>query len=130
MRADTATRYVLWPSVAATLAFAFAVTWNAGHRGVFLMDHSLIFDGAWRILQGQAPYRDFYMAYGPMTFWLQALFFKLFGVTFSSMVLSASVGNVIATASIMRIGRLLTTSYPPPVVGCILTAICFQPPFC
>src|SRR5688572_7754987 len=42
----------------AVVAFAFVFVWFVGHRGVFLLDQSILFDGAWRVFQGQAPYRD------------------------------------------------------------------------
>jgi hypothetical protein len=115
---------------AAILIFAFAFTWYSGHRGLFLLDHSAVFDGAWRIVQGQIPYRDFYMAFPPIMFWIQAAFFKVAGLTFSSMVLSAAVVNVLATASIMRFVHLLVTgSSLPTLLAGIVTAIWFQPPF-
>jgi hypothetical protein len=114
----------------AILTFAFAFTWYSGHRGLFLLDHSAVFDGAWRILQGQVPYRDFYMAFPPIMFWIQAAFFKVAGLTFSSMVLSAAVVNVLATASIMRIVNCLVTGSNLPIfLAGIVTAIWFQPPF-
>jgi len=114
----------------AILIFAFALTWYSGHRGLFLLDHSAVFDGAWRILQGQVPYRDFYMAFPPIMFWIQAAFFKFVGLNFSSMVLSAAVVNVLATASIMRIVHCLAIgSSLPTLIAGIVTAIWFQPPF-
>jgi hypothetical protein len=114
----------------AILVFAFALTWYSGHRGLFFLDHSAVFDGAWRILQGQVPYRDFYMAFPPIMFWIQATFFKFAGLTFSSMVLSAAVVNVLAAASIMRIVHCLVTgSNLPILLAGIVTAIWFQPPF-
>jgi hypothetical protein len=48
-------------------AFAFAFNWATGHRGVFLLDQSVIFVGGWRILQGQTPYKDFLFPFGPVT---------------------------------------------------------------
>src|SRR5690349_6323598 len=47
------------------LAYAFVtcvaaiVVWIVGHRGIFFYDQSGIFDGGWRLLQGQIIYRDF-----------------------------------------------------------------------
>src|SRR5262245_14384958 len=72
------------------------VVWIVGHRGVFFYDQSLIFDAGWRIVQGQVIYRDFFVPYGPIVFLIQALFFYLAGVDFSSMVLAAAVINALA----------------------------------
>jgi hypothetical protein len=115
---------------AAILIFAFVLTWYSGHRGIFLFDQSAAFDGAWRILQGQVPYRDFYMAFPPIMFWIQAAFFKFAGLNFSSMVLAAAVVNVLATLSVMRmVGSLVTGSIFPTFLAGLVTAIWFQPPF-
>jgi 4-amino-4-deoxy-L-arabinose transferase-like glycosyltransferase len=47
------------------------------------------------------------MAFGPITFVIQALFFKLFGVSWTSTVLSAAFVGAAAALSVMRIVRLL-----------------------
>src|SRR4051812_41759698 len=64
---------------------ALLFTWLTGHRGVFLLDQSMIFDGGWRLLQGQVLYKDFLVPFGPVTFVIQALSFKVFGVNWSAM---------------------------------------------
>ena len=53
----------------------------------------MIFDGGWRILSGQVPYKDFLMAFGPLTFVMQAVAFKLFGVNWTSMVIAGGFGR-------------------------------------
>src|SRR5690349_21181100 len=45
------------------LAFSFLWVWEVGHRGLFMLDQSIVFDGAWRMVQGQVPYRDFVMPF-------------------------------------------------------------------
>ena len=79
--------------------------WIVGHRGIYLYDESTVFDGGWRILQGQVMYRDFFAPYGPVVFWLQSQFFRLMGVTFSSMVMAGGVVNAIAVACVIWILR-------------------------
>ncbi len=83
-------------------AASFGVTYVFGHLGLFAFDQSMIFDGAWRIYSGQAPYKDFLMAFGPLSFALQAIFFKLCGVTWTAMVISAATLAAIATLSVIR----------------------------
>src|SRR5262245_49450456 len=39
--------------VLGVLAFSFAWVWEVGHRGLFMLDQSIVFDGAWRIFEGQ-----------------------------------------------------------------------------
>lgn len=115
-----------------SLAAAAAVwTWIAGHRGIFLFDQSAVFDGAWRILQGQAPYRDFVMPFGPIAYLIQALFFRLFGVNWAATVLPACLTGALATLSVMRSTRLFLGGGARPLACCagLATAVNFQAPF-
>ena len=111
-------------------AFAFGWVWRVGHRGLFMLDESIVFDGAWRVLQGQVPYRDFVMPFGPITFWLQAAMFRGFGVDFSTLVLTAAVLSVLATLLVTRlIWRLTSGSVSWSMLGGLLTAVWYQAPF-
>jgi 4-amino-4-deoxy-L-arabinose transferase-like glycosyltransferase len=112
-------------------AFAVAVVWIVGHRGIYPYDESTVFDGGWRIVQGQVMYRDFFAPYGPVVYSLQALFFRLTGVTFSSMVLAGGVVNAIAAMCVIWIVRRVA---PAPahrftaLAGGFLTALWFGAP--
>lgn len=111
-------------------AFAFGWVWRVGHRGLFMLDESIVFDGAWRVQQGQVPYRDFVMPFGPVTFWLQAAMFRCFGVDFSTMVLTAALLSVLATLFATRlIWRLTSGSVSWSMLGGLLTAVWYQAPF-
>ncbi len=120
--------YLLACGLLAAIAAAF--NWATGHRGIFLLDQSMVFDGGWRILQGQAPYKDFLIPFGPITFYVQALFFRLLGVNWSAMVFAACVINSLATMSTIRIVRLLGGGFRLLALSAgLMTAICFQAPF-
>jgi len=121
----------LYPLACGILAaFAFAFNWATGHRGLFLFDQSAIFDGGWRILQGQTPYKDFLFPYTPVAFYIQALFLRLLGVNWTATVLPACLFNSAATLSTIRIVRRLGGgSRVLALCGGLATAICFQPPF-
>src|SRR5687768_16403978 len=93
--------------VLGVLAFSFAWVWEVGHRGLFMLDQSIVFDGAWRMVQGQVPYRDFVMPFGPVTFALCALMFRVAGVDFSTLVLTAALISLVATALALRVSWLL-----------------------
>lgn len=105
--------------------FAFAFNWQEGHRGLFLYDASIVFDGGWRLLQGQAPYKDFAMSHAPGTYFLEAAFMKFFGVTYGTMVLVASVLNA---AMALLVARILWRFSPTVgLVAGFCTAIWYQP---
>ena len=43
------------------------ICYVSGMRGFFAMDQSIVFDGGWRVLQGQIPYKDFVIPFGPIS---------------------------------------------------------------
>ncbi len=65
---------------AATFLFAtvliFFLTADLFHPS---LDEGIYLEGGHRVLQGQAPYRDFFAYTGPLTYWLQAALEWLFG---------------------------------------------------
>ncbi len=79
------------------ISAGFFLCFASGSRGFFAFDQSMTFDGAWRILCGQVPFKDFFMPFGPMAFWLQAGFFKLLGVNYFAYIFAASFVNLLAT---------------------------------
>lgn len=59
---------------------AFAVAWTFPLFNFFQdRDEGVIFQGALRILRGELPYRDFFSAYTPGSYYLYALLFRVFG---------------------------------------------------
>jgi 4-amino-4-deoxy-L-arabinose transferase-like glycosyltransferase len=115
-----------------TATLGAIIVWVVGHRGIYLFDQSGVFDGAWRMVQGQVLYRDFYAPYGPIVFWIQSLFFRLAGVDFSSMVLSAAVINSVAIVCVIWLIRRLFPNplhRPTAIAAGLLTAVWFQAPF-
>lgn len=89
-------------------------------------DQSLVIDGAWRILLGQVPYRDFSVPHPPLVFYLQALFFRLFGLGLWTAVIHASVMNLLATLfTYWGLRRVLEFGTFWGFYGALLTAFWF-----
>ena len=123
-------RVLLIAGAPAIVIFAAAFVWVVGHRGIFLFDHGIIMDGGYRVYLGQVPYRDINMAYLPGALWIQALFFWLWGVNFSAMIVPACLFNAMAAAIVMRIcWRLFPGRVAACLVGGLLTAVWFQAPY-
>jgi 4-amino-4-deoxy-L-arabinose transferase-like glycosyltransferase len=112
------------------LIFAFLITYRSGERGFFAFDQSIVFDGSYRVVTGQTPYKDFLIPFGPMTFWLQAIFFKIFGISYFVYICGAAIINVFVAAESFFLIRLL---FPKPKLlayfAGILTSVWFYPPF-
>lgn len=111
--------------IALLALFAFTLNWIAGHRGLFLFDSSIVFDGGWRLLQGQAPYLDFAMSHAPGAYFYLSAILWAFGVNFTSLVIAACILNTLAALIAMRIGDLLKPG--TGLLAGFITAMWFQP---
>ena len=63
-------------------------------KSIYFRDYSIIWDGAYRLTQGLSPYTDFGIPLGPVSFYLPALFFYLFGASWLNLQLSQLVINI------------------------------------
>ena len=121
---------LFWLLVATILIYSFAFCFKAGERGFFPLDQSIEFDGGYRILSGQVPYKDFVIPVGPMVFVLQAFVFMLFGVNFTAFLMGAAIVNLIATAlSMVVLSILFPRNRWPALIAGFLTATWFYPPY-
>jgi len=87
-------------------ALGFAASYHYGTRGLMPLDQSIVFDGGWRLLSGQVPFRDFGTPSGLVPIALQALAFAAFGVSWATYVGHAAVVNALfgaATYALLRI---------------------------
>ena len=77
------------------LIFLFSLLINQyyANRGAFPIDSFAHFDIAFRILQGDIPFQDYWLVSGLFIDYMQAFFFYLFGVNFQIYILQASLTN-------------------------------------
>ncbi len=68
-----------------------------GNIGVQPIDSFFSFNSAYDVLNGYFPFKDYWTITGPFIDLVQAIFFKLFGVSWFSYVLHASIFNFIFT---------------------------------
>lgn len=71
------TRGANWPVAVISLLIVFvscAITWRLGlpHTSIYGHDIFTFLDGSWRVSQGQIPHVDFYSAFGPVFYFMQA----------------------------------------------------------
>ena len=76
------------------------INYYYANLGVFPIDTFSYFDTGFNILKGKHPFKDTWVTVGPLLDYLQAGFFKLFGVNWFSYVLHASVFNILITLGI------------------------------
>ena len=124
-------KFVLSSLIPALLLFAwgFYLCFLYGRIGIHPLDMGIVWDGGWRILCGQLPYRDFVAPSAVVPAFMQALLFKMLGVGWNSYLVHASLLNgafaVIAWALAGRLGcgRLLS------FVAGFGSAVVFYAPF-
>jgi len=85
----------------------------------------LAWEGAYRIAEGQVPFRDFGMPLG-YGFWiLPALFFKIFGPFMSTLIKTQVIINMISIVALDRIWRTLNISQAVRTIGTTIFCITF-----
>ena len=77
----------------------FSISFNQyyGYIGILPIDSFLIFNSGYDLLNGYYPFKDYWTIKEPFIDLIQAIFFKLFGVSWFSYVLHASVFNSFIT---------------------------------
>jgi len=102
-RSETFNKYFDLFIISLIGVFAYFMTYRSGERGFFAFDQSIIFDGGYRVLLGQIPYKDFVTPFGPVTFWIQGIIFKLLGISYATYIFGAAFVNIIEnTAGLSR----------------------------
>lgn len=125
MRVKETFRVIL---LAFLFAFAVGSGLHYGRVGFMPLDHSVVFDGGWRILCGQVPFRDFTFPYGLVTYLMQAFFFKVLGVNWFAYCLHAALLNGLFCLSVFSILRLLRATFFIAYFYALLSALLFYPP--
>ena len=73
--------------------FSFFFNYYYANLGVFPLDTFAFFDTAFNILIDRHPFKDIWVTTGPLVDYLQSIFFKIFGLSWSSYVIHGSVIN-------------------------------------
>jgi len=77
------------------IIFSFIINWRYAGYGVFPIDSFLHYDSAYRILNGEFPIRDYWSVAGLSVDFIQAFFFKIFGINWNAYIIHSSLFNSI-----------------------------------
>jgi hypothetical protein len=92
--------------------FSFFINKHFGNIGVFPIDTFLHYDSGYRILNNQYPTRDFWVTSGIFIDFLEAGFFKLLGVSWSTHIFHSSfINGIISVASYFVLINLRLEKY-------------------
>jgi len=82
------------------LFFSVALNQYYGYLGINPIDSFISFNSGFDILNGYFPFKDYWTITGPFIDFIQAIFFKIFGISWFSYILHASIFNFIFAISV------------------------------
>src|SRR5260221_11361239 len=106
--------------LAAGIALAL---WTWGRWGDVQVDYGGEVYAAWRVSQGAALYRDIAYFTGPLSPWLNALWFKLFGVGIWTLYLVDLALVALDTALVYALVRRLAARFTATAAGPVFLAL-------
>ncbi len=81
------------------IIFSIVINQFYGYKGILPIDSFLVFNSGFDLLNGYYPFKDYWTIKEPFIDFIQAFFFKIFGVSWFSYVLHASLFNCLITLS-------------------------------
>ena len=82
------------------ILISFSVNFYFGHQGLMPLDDLQNFNSGYRTLKGDFPFRDYYSITGPILDIWQGKIYKIFGISWQSFLLHASLMNCLYSLSI------------------------------
>jgi hypothetical protein len=95
----------------------------SGVYGKTTDDEGIATMGAWRVLRGEVPYRDFFAIETPLSFYVIAPLYALFGVSFT---VGRVVAQILGIAMVLSVFRLSRRLIPSPVFAALPLAFLCQ----
>ena len=87
-------------SVSIILLFSFFISFYYGHQGLMPLDDLQNFNSGYRTLSGDFPFRNYYSITGPILDIWQGKIYKIFGISWQSFLIHASLMNCLYSLSI------------------------------
>jgi len=75
------------------IIFSFLVNFYYSSFGIEPMDSFVLFNGGFKVLNGLIPFKDYWLVTGPLMDYLNAFFFKIFDVSWTSYIIHSSLTN-------------------------------------
>ena len=91
------------------------------------MDNTVLFNGGYRVLKGYIPFTDYWLVTGPLLDYINALFFKLFGVSWSTYIIHSSIINSLLALSSFYFFQIINLSKLYSLIYALLISILFYP---
>ena len=79
--------------------FSFSINFYYANIGVMPMDNFVLYNGGYRVLNGYIPFKDYWLATGPLLDYLNAFFFLIGGVSWKTFIIHSSLFNLLIALS-------------------------------
>ncbi len=89
------------------IIFSFLVNFYYSSFGVEPADSFVLFNGGFKVLNGLTPFKDYWLVTGPLMDYLNAFFFKIFDVSWTSFIIHSSLTNSLITVLIFTLFKTL-----------------------
>ena len=96
--------------VSLVIIISFSLNFYFGHQGLMPLDDLQNFNSGFRVLNGDFPFRDYYSITGPILDIWQGNIYKIFGVSWQSFLLQASIMNCLYSLTIFSFLKCLKFS--------------------
>ena len=106
---------------------AFFVNYHYGFIGMMPMDNTVLFNGGYRVLNGYTPFNDYWLVTGPLLDYLNAFFFKLFGISWSTFIIHSSTFNLILAVASYYFFKKMSLPETFSFIYSLLISILFYP---
>ena len=103
------------------LVFSIIINQYYANRGVFPIESFAHFDIAFRIINGDIPFQDYWLVSGLLIDYVQAFFFKVFGQNFQVYIFHASLINCLLTITTFYILKNFNLN----IYQCVFYSFCF-----
>lgn len=106
---------------------AFLINYHYGFIGIMPMDNTVLFNGGYRVLKGYIPFNDYWLVTGPLLDYLNAFFFKLLDISWSTFIIHSSIFNSILAILSYYFFKKMNLSNTFSFIYSLLISILFYP---
>jgi hypothetical protein len=106
--------------------FSFFINFHYANIGVYRIDTFAFFDTAYNILIDRHPFKDIWITTGPLVDYMQSLFFRVFGLNWTSYVIHGSIMNcIISVFFYLTLIKLKLNKYFAFLYSLMFSVLCY-----
>ena len=108
-------------------SFSFLINYHYGFIGMMPMDNTVLFNGGYRVFSGQVPFSDYWLVTGPLLDYLNAFFFKILGISWTTFIIHSSIFNSLIAIASYYFFKKMNLSDSFSIIYSLFISILFYP---